>query len=348
MERQVSIELSALLHQVPGIENIQEKTAPARNDAGADAIVDFSLMGKPHSLVCEFKSVGQPRHVRTAILQVRDYAAHHPGTIPLVAAPYLSPESQEMCKAAEVGYLDFQGNVRIVLEGIFIERKVESKPASDRRELKSIFRPKSAQVLRIMLRDPARQWRVTDLAEASGVSVGHVSNVRTALLDREWAEVSPAGLHLSDPIGLLEEWREVYEPPPGRKESFYTALHGDDLEAALLGVLNSDPDKPLAMLASYSAAKWLAPYGRVSTHYFYADERGAAALKRALNLQPSAKGSNVLIHVLDDLGLFFDALKPTSSVVCTSTIQTYLDLSKSGERGQEAADHLKQDMLTWS
>lgn len=38
-----------------------------------------------------------------------------------------------------------------------------------------------------MLREPDRAWRVTELSEISGVSLGHVSNVRNGLIDREWA-----------------------------------------------------------------------------------------------------------------------------------------------------------------
>ena len=50
-----------------------------------------------------------------------------------------------------------------------------------------------------MLRDPRHAWRVTELAQVAGVSLGHVSNVRAGLLDREWAQVSDEGLFLSKP-----------------------------------------------------------------------------------------------------------------------------------------------------
>jgi hypothetical protein len=80
---------------------------------------------------------------------------------------------------------------------VFIERMVADKRAAEQRELKSLFRPKSAQVLRAMLREPGRAWRVTELSEISGVSLGHVSNVRTGLIDREWARASDDGLVLS-------------------------------------------------------------------------------------------------------------------------------------------------------
>ncbi|MCT6839213.1 MAG: hypothetical protein M3036_16345, partial [Bifidobacteriales bacterium] len=72
-----------------------------------------------------------------------------------------------------------------------------------------------AQVLRILLRNPGRAWKVVDLAAASAVILGRVSNVRTALLDREWAEANDHGLRLAQPDDLLDAWREVYEAPKG-------------------------------------------------------------------------------------------------------------------------------------
>ncbi|MDA4631000.1 hypothetical protein NZA98_07735, partial [Escherichia coli] len=32
---------------------------------------------------------------------------------------------------------------------------------------------------------------------------------------------------------------------------------------------------------------------------------------------------------------------------CTSSVQTYLDLAIAGERGAEAADHLRKEKLSW-
>jgi Uncharacterized protein conserved in bacteria len=162
-------------------------------------------------LVCELKSNGQPRNVRAALLQLRNYVAHMENdAVPMFIAPYLSPEAQALCTENNVAFLDLVGNARLAFDNIYIERRVADRPPADRRELRSLFKPKSAQVLRVMLRDPIRAWRVTELAETAGVSLGHVSNVRTGLLDREWAQVSERGLSLSQPSALLNAWRAEY------------------------------------------------------------------------------------------------------------------------------------------
>jgi hypothetical protein len=310
-------------------------------------IAHIEVSGKPYTLVCEVKSTGQPRHVRAALHKLRHYAAQHEQSVPVFVAPYLSQESQVLCREAGVGFLDLEGNARIVFDGIFIERQVDSKPAAERRDLKSIFKPKSAQVLRSMLHDPKRAWRVTELAEAAGVSVGHVSNVRAALLDREWGQVSNEGLFLSEPDTLLEEWRAAYEPPAATRLPFYTTLHGSALEDTYRDLLAGEGTAGLAMLASFSAANWIAPYGRTATQYFYADKAGFEKLREGLKLQSSKKGENVVVNVLKDTGLFRDAYEAAEGVFCTSPVQTYLDLAHAGERGREAAEHLKEKRLLW-
>lgn len=348
LEGRAAKALGKLIADVPSIrvDNIEiEAQTPDRE---IDILARINVSDKPRILVCEVKASGQPRHVRAGLLQLRNYVAHlGNNAIPIFIAPYLSPEAQALCKENKVGFLDLVGNARLVFDGVFIERLVSSAPPTERRELKSLFKPKSAQVLRVMMRDPKRAWRVTELAEVAGVSIGHVSNVRTGLVDREWGQVSERGLFLSEPEALLNAWRDEYESPDGKRMGFYTVLHGSAFEHAARDVLEARSEKGKAAFASFSAAHWLAPYGRTGTQYFYADIAGLDRLKERLKLSPSPKGENVLVTVLKDDGLFRDTVEPAPGVVCTSDVQTYLDLWAAGERGQEAAEHLQRMRLSW-
>ena len=357
-EHQAAEALRLLLEQVPVIEHLDVRQQ--RADSGVDLIAHFDAYGHRHALACEVKSSGQPRHVRQALLQLRNYVERQDRhAIPVLIAPYLTTEAQALCREYDVGFLDFEGNAHLVFEGIFVERQVASRPAAERRELRSLFKPKSAQVLRLMLREPKRAWRVTELGDAAEVSLGHISNVRSGLLNREWAQLSDGGMFLSNPDALLDAWRKAYEPPVGRRYAFYTTLHGASFEDVMRGlqpvaasrglfdnVVHRIPSGLIA-LASFSAAQWLAPYGRTSTHYFYADEEGFDRLHSALKLSAVSKGENVVVTVLDEPGVFHDSIEPAPGVICTGYVQTYLDLSNAGERGREAADHLRREKLQW-
>ena len=340
--------LTDLLREVPVLALGSVSIEDGGRDSGASIKAHLTIADRPHVLVCEVKSSGQPRHVRTAILQLRNTAAHQsrPAT-PILIAPYLSPEAQALCQESNVGYLDFEGNARIVFGSVFIERRVPGKPPVERRDLKSLFKPKSAAILRALLRDPGRAWRVVELAEHSMVSLGHVSNVRTALRDREWARVTPDGFSLTDPNSLLDAWRDAYEPRDSKRLRFYTTLHGSAFDKAAAHALGVDPKAGQAVLASFSAAQWFAPYGRITTHYFQADTAGLRRLQNALGLSSPEKGENVVVTLPKDLGIFRDTDEPAPGMVCTSPVQTYLDLSAAGERGREAAEHLRGDKLRW-
>jgi hypothetical protein len=339
--------MQALLERVPAIriEKVEEISPP---DRGADFFAELTIDGRRHVLVFEVKSVGQPRHVRAGLFQLRKGADQFdPPATPVFIAPYLSPDAQALCLEFDVGFLDLVGNAHIAFDSVYIERHVDAKPPAVQRGLKSIFKPKSAQILRVLLRDPHRAWRVADLSQEAGVSLGHVSNVRADLVDREWAEITDEGLRLSQPDVLLDAWRDVYEPPAGERLSFYTTLHGQTFDAATRKALRAEEDSPNAVLASFSAAHWLAPYGRVSTQYFYADSAGLEGLRDALKLSPARSGANVVVTIPKDRGLLNDFVTPAPDVLCTSPVQTYLDLASAGERGTEAADHLRREILTW-
>lgn len=340
--------LRALLGQVPSLRIEEVAIEPSLGKGRADLVVRLNVFNRRRVLVCEVKPNGQPRNVRMALHQLRNHAAHlGEEALPVVIAPYLSPEAQALCREDGAGYLDLHGNARLVFDGVFIERVMSGAPPAERRDLKSLFKPKSAQVLRLLLREPGRPWRVADLAEAAGVSLGHVSNVRSALLAREWAQVSDEGLLLAEPESLLDAWRDEYEPPAGRRLGFYTTLHGSAFEDAARKALGAGPEQGQAILASFSAAQWLAPYGRTGSQYFYADSAGLERLKDCLKLSPATKGENVVVSLPKEEGLFRDAIEPAPGILCTSAVQTYLDLAAAGERGREAAEHLRQERLAW-
>ena len=340
--------LRRLLEKIPilHIEGIEAEAVSG--DWEPDLIARLLVEGRQHLLICEYKSNGQPRYARSALLELRNYIANRaPEATPVFIAPYISPAVRRLCEENDVSYLDLEGNARIAFGGVFIERMVTNKPVAEQRELKSLFRPKSAQVLRVMLREPGRAWRVTELSEISRVSLGHVSNVRTGLINREWARASDDGLVLSEPEALLDAWQDSYTAPSGDRLLFYTPLHGSAFADAARTALLADKTPRRAAFASFSAAQWLSPYGRTGTHYFFADENGLRELQAALKLAPAAKGENVVIIVPKDTGLFADTIEPAPGTVCTSPVQTYLDLSIAGERGAEAADHLRKKKLSW-
>ena len=348
-EERAAEALRSLFERTPAIEIGKIELQPGLGpDHPVDILASFSAFGRRYRIACEVRRNGQPSHVRNAILHVRDYVAHLDfDAAPMVSAPFLSERSRALCVESGVGYLDLHGNAFLQVPGILIDVSVPGEPPAERRGLKSLFRPKAARILRVMLRDPEHTWRVTELAGAAGASLGHVSNVRRALLNREWAEELGGGVVLSNPDALLDAWRAAYRPPNGDVKRLYTSLHGAALEDTARSIFSVRPPHGSAAFASFSAARWIAPYARTGTEYFHADREGATRIADTLRASDVDKGENVTIRILKDHDILVDTISPAPGVICTSPVQTYLDLSVAGERGVEAADHLRRKELSW-
>jgi hypothetical protein len=312
-----------------------------------DWLVELKAGDRSWVWAVEGKRHGQPREVRSGLLQLRNFVEQAKGKncYGLLVAPFISEESARLCLEAGMGYADLAGNARLSFDQVFIETRAADNPFRAKRHLRSVFSAKAGRVLRVLLTPPLRAWKVTELEAAAGVSLGQVSNVRKLLLGHEWAVVGADGLRLSRPEELGLAWQKSYEPRPRSRVTAYTLLHGEALESAVRAALAEAGNGAHAVLASYSAARWLAPYARQATQFFYVDEAGTAILKKHLQLQPVERGENVVLLEPREDDVFAGRVEAAPGVWCSGLVQTWLDLSAAGERGGEAAEHLLREKL---
>jgi hypothetical protein len=353
LEVEALAKVRELLRPIPFVSLGEESEEPA-NTADhwrPDFVLDLKTGDDAWVLIGEVKSDGQPRHVRGAVLQLKDYVQRFASVeanarlYPLFVAPFVSPASAEICKEAGVGFADLAGNCHLAFGRVYIEKSVAGNPFRQRRLQRSLFSAKSGRVLRLLLSDPQRVWRVLQIAEQAKVSLGQVSNLRQRLLEEEWAVVEKGGLRISKPRELLEAWRMAHRLDPRSSEACYTLLHGEVLDKAVRAALAEAEDGEHAVLASYSASRWLAPFARVASLYLYSDAQGEIALRKHLKLESPGKGANVSLMRPKDEGVFLDRIDAGKGMWCTSPIQTYLDLAVSGARGAEAAEHLFNERI---
>ena len=322
----------------------------------ADAVVRITQGSVQRTIIVAINDNGAPRFVRQAVyrldslltrLPLADATCGCPFPVAMFAAPFLPPDSRAICRDHDVAYLDLMGNARLAFDSVYIEREVPGRPKAETRSLRSVFSPKAAAILRALLRDPNKPWRVANLADAANASLGHVCNVRKVLLDREWAEKRADGIVIANPDALLKTWRESYRRPRSRQLTGYTHLHGDLLDEHLRGVSQPNRNGPSVVYSLLSAAQWFAPFGRDATRTFYADDLGSNLLAERLDLAPAAKGANVVVHIPTDETLFDDASEPVRGIFCTNPLATYLDLWCGNEREREAAEHLASRHIPW-
>lgn len=346
-EQQIESLMRDLLGRVPFLKVKSFQRMAEVYGSQPDWLVEMEAGERPWVLVVEGKQHGQPREVRNGLLQLQRFLDQTKGKpcYGVMIAPFLSAESAQLCTEAKVGYADLAGNARLSFDQVFIELHAADNPFRVKRHLRSLFTAKAGRMLRVLLTPPLRAWKVTELAAAAGVSLGQVSNVRKLLFDREWAVVSDAGLRLGKPEELARAWQSSYEPRSRSRETAYTLLHGEALEDAMRAALVEAGKGAHAVLASYSAAQWFAPYARQATQFFYADKQGAEILKQNLQLQPVSRGENVVLLEPREDDVFSGRVEAGPGIWCSGLVQTWLDLSVAGERGGEAAEHLLRGKL---
>lgn len=347
LAHQVEGLLRGLLDRIPFLKtkSIQHIAESFGNQP--DLWVEVEAGEKTWILVVEVKRQGQPREVRNGLLQLQRFLSQNQSKpcYGIMAAPFFSEESARLCIEAGTGYADLAGNARLSFDQVFIELQAAGNPFRVKRYLRSLFTAKAGRILRVLLTPPLRAWKVTELEAASGVSLGQVSNVRKLLLDGEWAVAGEPGLRLSRPEDLARAWQGSYEPRTRSRETAYTLLHGQGFEEAMRAALAEAGQGEHAVLASYSAARWFAPYARQATQFFYADRQGAEILRRHLQLQAVSRGENVIILEPDEDDVFSGRVEAAPGIWCSGLVQTWLDMSVAGERGGEAAEHLLQEKL---
>jgi len=315
-----------------------------RNSSGDGARPDFVVRlelarGAEQNLLIEYKSSGEPRLARGAVNQLVR-SSNGDDTYGIFMAPYISPKAAEICTASNIGYIDLVGNCRLAFDNIYIERQGQANPSRTKRKLRSLYSKKTTRVLRVLLSNPNKPWRLKALAGESRVSLGQVSNVKELLLDREWAASSREGLRLTDPETLLQEWAENYEFSKNTPQSFYTLMSVSELETALAKVC--DEDNIEFALTSFSAAVRYAPAVRYRRAYAFVDS--PERLAPSLDIKTVDSGANLILLTPYDDGVFYDS-RDYQDIRVVSPVQAYLDVRASRERGEEAAEALLDQTL---
>lgn len=327
------------LREVPFLR--VQTVADEPRQADVDLLLEVNLGTRPTRLMVEVKTIGQPRIVRESINRLFRSKADYPDAYAVFVAPYISPQAAEICTKDGIGYLDLAGNCRLCFDQVFISKEGKPNAMAEKRDLRSLYSPRAERVLRVLLANSSKAWKVQPLAEEAKVSVGQVFNVKKLLADREWISAGDEGFLLTEPAKLLAEWEANYDPGRNEMKEYYSMRPIAELER-LLGMACENQEIPYA-LAGFSSAARYAPMVRYQKAMAYVGENiNGVAL--ALELKSVTSGANVSLIVPYDEGVLYGAEKMGGTQV-TSAIQTYLDLKQLKARGEEAAEFLKQQVI---
>jgi hypothetical protein len=335
------------LDKVPFVKLGEIVRDPLLFEARPDLIVRVNTSSGEITLVVEIKASGQPRIVRNAIDQLQTMIAGSMRYYGVLAAPYIAEASADLCRRAGIGYIDFSGNCRLSFGQVYIEITGQPNKYAEKRDLRALYSPKASRVLRVLLNQPSKPWKLMELAREADVSLGQVANVKQMLLDREWLKIIPEGLYPFNPQDLLADWAENYSYLKNRVIEFYSLLSVNDLEYKIARACTEL--KINYAFSGFSAAARLAPMVRYQKASLYIPGDAAVRqLQEKLELREAPTGANLMLMIPYDEGVYYGA-KNIADVKIVSPIQAYLDVKSYKGRGEEAAVEILRNVImpTW-
>jgi hypothetical protein len=341
IRRQVAQRLRELFPKAKAWEEVADLRAAGKP---VDIAAKFRLGDAERLVVVEVSSLGQPRQIRAAVTRLAEVRRELPAAYPVAAALYIGPQSARILKDNNLGYVDLSGNCYLAFDQVLIEKEGKRNLRPSTRPLRSLFAPRATRVVRALLAEPARAWRLEELAKAAQVSLGHSHNVVSRLEDLRWLERDDAQrIHLGKPADLLEAWCESYTYRANEITSYFVPERVSRRLMADVARAATAEGRRYAFTLS-AGLSLVAPQPRLSAVHCYL-EGDPAPVAASLGLRPAAETDGAL-HLLTpyDPGVFHGALEK-AGLKLVSLPQLYADLVHYQPRGAEQAEHLRREAM---
>ncbi len=354
LELLLADQFKKILEDVPWLRSWQVQVESLTPDSRWDVVASGKLPnGKPGQWNVECRSQMAPSQFDS--LKNRVQESPNSQSIPVLAAPRISPRMAELCQQNGWSWYDLAGNCHLELPPfLFIERTglepVELAPAKPAASLGS---PEASLVIRALL-TPAhagRRWtqrQVVELLQETSPhlmpSLALVNKVVQAVRSEAYvASLPDRGFRVVDPVGLLQAWCSDYSFKRHVRKRYFTLLQGMALRSKLHALGEKYPGEVCYM--AFSAAEFQAAHVRQPKTWLYLTPALEEDWCSHLEARSVDSGENVVIFLPGESGVFYGLDESEQRLSCTSLVQTYADLIQVGGRGEEAASALLEQRL---
>lgn len=325
-----------LISKIPFVSDIEILVIKRNVEIGDfHAVVHFSDTDRVQDFFIEVKANGEKRFAAIFASQAvnrKDNACY------MLIAPYISEATAEFLGENNLSFMDLSGNCSIVTKRIFVSVSGKPNRYVEQREKKN-YLSKSASaasaIIRTMLNEPEKLWKVKELSEETGKAIGSVSNVKSFLNERDWIDDQKHSFRLKNISELLHVWSKDYHKSDSIVKEYYSLLSIPELEKRISEW--SIAHDQSAVLSNFSAAARYAPtvnYNRVNV---YVEDWALYEFVKDIALEPVRSGGNIIVTIPHDNTPCMFSRVIRNSVVA-SPVQTVIDLLEMPNRGQEAAE----------
>jgi len=336
-----SMDVKNRLEQV-GLTVHDVESEPRLPNRVPDFIVHASAEGRPLTLVVEVKDRPHLVELKLTVEKVKRFTGSN--EIPIIASVFIGKNRRELLKELGVGYFDLAGNVYLRTPGVLIDQERNVNPFGYEREALKPFSDKASIVLRSLFEEPARPWKIREVAKAGHINPGWASRVVESLVKRGFVKFDAAeGVSLQRWEEPLKEWADLYD---WRRNKFYQYYsHARDSEDVMNMVSKITlEDERSAALGFQAGASLVSPHATFNQVHLIIDaahfDAIHADIQLQLGLEPSREGANlVIVRPYHRHSALFGSRRIKKWRV-VSDIQLYLDLHRYPLRGEEQASHL--------
>lgn len=264
----------------------------------------------------------------------------------IIIAPLVSELGRRMLEQRRTNYLDLAGNGRLQLGDVFIERTGNRGDPRLERRGRRLFEGKSQTVVRALLCEPKREWTLSSLSKATGLSIGYAHAVARRLMDESFVALTPARrLAVARPDALLDAWAKARTLETDEAAPYFS------FDRSVASLENKVDQAAETLKARYAltlgcGASRRVPFARYTEVQLYIRSNDLLRWVKALNLRPAETGANIVFRLAKDDGVFYGATRAGGATVACDP-QLFVDLYNYPARGREAAEALRDRRLRY-
>lgn len=305
-------------------------------DTGNGFTAELELDGGIHRIFnVQVLKRAYPQQIKE-VIDTLDHSKQKAYTV--IIAPYISDLSAELCEQSDIGYIDEAGNCLIKTNTIYISQKGNPNKIKSKHRMKTVFDPSyvvSSKILRYLLKDVKRVWKLKYLADEVKCSIGQVSKVKNYLCEQLWAEMTLDGLAIIDVEGIMAAWSKEYRVSKNNSRSLYTLEPIADFEKKVQSL--STENGISCCLTGFSGGVRYTPvvrYNKVQIIVRPEDYREFVINSECKEVET---GANISVILANDDDLLIDS-RSIEGCMVASPVQIYLDCMQNKGRGEEMAE----------
>ena len=313
-------------------------------DSRCDLIAKFSFKGLRFNLIIEAVSISSLPVFQNKINRLKSSTIKD-SEVPVLVAPYIGPQKQDLCRDNGICFMDLSGNIFISYQSFYIEKTGFPNIFPEKRQQRGPFSDKASLILREFLKNGDRLWGIREIAQKTGLNPGYVSRMGKSLEESGYLVRIDRKLKIQSRQELLDDWVRAYDLKKNELKPFFVMASSVKSIIQRLSAMRIPKDIRYA-LSVQAGASLVAPHAVFKeVHMYLENSQGIDFFENELELTETDQGSNlVLMLPYYKHSVFYDS-REINGLPVVSDIQLYLDLYKYPVRGQEQAEYLFEKKL---